>query len=82
MENHIQQVSGSIKETCNYAILADFKFHMLQAQWHVKVFTFFSSVFELILIVTTLLHLSFPSGTDYFWTVFLFTMLFVEAQQL
>jgi len=62
--------------TCNYAILADFKFHMLQAQWHVKVLAFFSSVFELILIVTTLLHLSFPSGTDYlghFWSFSFFT---------
>ena len=51
VEDHVQQVSTSIKETLrdlNLLLHArDFKFCMSQAQWHVKIFVFFKKCFVL-----------------------------------
>ena len=45
VEDHVQQVSTSIKETLRDLYLLrharDFKFYMSQAQWRVKIFAFF-----------------------------------------
>ena len=45
VEDHIQQVSTSIKETLRDLHLLsharDFKFYVSQAQWRVKIFAFF-----------------------------------------
>ena len=63
VEDHVQQVSTSNKETLRDLYLLrharDFKFYMSQAQWRVKIFAFFKKCF---FIVTTLLHFfRFPS---------------------
>ena len=49
VEDHVQQVSTSIKETLRdlYLLLhaRDFKFYISQAQWRVKIFAFFKKMF-------------------------------------
>ena len=49
VEDHVQQVSMSMKETLRDLNLLrharDFKFCMLQAQWRVKIFVFFQKCF-------------------------------------
>ena len=49
VEDHVQQVSTSIKETLRDLYLLrharDFNFYMLQAQWRVKIFAFFKKCF-------------------------------------
>ena len=52
VEDHVQQVSTSIKETLRDLTLLcharDFKFCMSQAQWCVKIFVFFKKCFVLL----------------------------------
>ena len=52
VEDHVQQVSTSIKEALRDLYLLrhdrDFKFYMSQAQWRVKIFTFFKKCFLLL----------------------------------
>ena len=49
VEDHVQQVLTSIKETLRDLYLLrharDFKFYMSQAQWRVKIFAFFKKCF-------------------------------------
>ena len=51
VEDHVQQVSTSIKEILRDLNLLrharDFKFCMSQAQWRVKIFVFFKKCFVL-----------------------------------
>ena len=51
VEDHVQQVSTSIKEILRDLNLLrharDFKFCMSQAQWRVKIFVFFKKCFAL-----------------------------------
>ena len=50
VEDHVQQVSTSIKETLRDLYLLrharDFKFYLSQAQWRVKIFAFFTALFN------------------------------------
>ena len=78
VEDHVQQVSTSIKETLRdlYLLLhaRDFKFYISQAQWRVKIFAFFKKCF---FIVTTLLHFfSFSLGNRVFRRFLKFFFLF------
>ena len=73
VEDQVQQVSTSIKETLRYLYLLrhvrDFKFYTSQAQWRVKIFTFFKKRF--LLLRLCFIFFRFPSGTVYL-EVFLF----------
>ena len=50
VEDHVQQVSTSIKETLHDFLrqARDFKFYMSQTQWRVKIFSFFKKCFLLL----------------------------------
>ena len=50
VEDHVQQVSTSIKGTLHDLLrhARDFKFCMSQAQWRVKIFSFFKKCFLLL----------------------------------
>ena len=76
VEDYVQQVSTSIKETLLDLLrhARDFKFHISQAQWRVKIFAFFKKCFFL---VTTLLHFfSFSLGNRVFRRFLKFFFLF------
>ena len=65
VEDHVQQVSTSIKEILRDLNLLrharDFKFCMSQAQWRVKIFVFFNKCF----VLSASFFFRFPSGTEY-----------------
>ena len=68
MEDHVQQVSTSIKERLRDLYLLrlarDFKFYVSQVQWRVKIFAFFKKSF-LLLRLCLVFFFRFPSGTEY-----------------
>ena len=75
MEDHVQQVSTSIKETFRdlFRHARDFKFYMSQAQWRGKIFSFFKKCF---LLVRLCFILSFCLGDRVFWRFLEFFFLY------
>ena len=77
VEDHVQQVSTSNKETLRDLHLLrharDFKFYMSQAQWRVKIFAFYKKCF---FIVTILFIFSFSLGNRVFRRFLKFFFLF------